>query len=179
MTPAAMTARTPDHAAIFAAASFDAMPPLPRADPVPPASDSSEWSTSTISSISDADGVEARVGREQPGRVGEQHEQVGGQQVGDERGQAVVVAEADLVVGDGVVLVDHRDDAEVEQAPSVAAGVEVLLADREVERGEQHLAAHQPVGRRARSSYTRISRLWPTAEAAWRVTASRGRSPPV
>ena len=35
---AAITARTPDHAAIFAAASLVAMPPLPRSVPVPPAS---------------------------------------------------------------------------------------------------------------------------------------------
>ena len=63
------------------------------------------------------------------GRVGEQHEQVGGDQVGDERGQAVVVAEADLVVGDGVVLVDDRHHAEVEQPAEGAAGVQVLLAD--------------------------------------------------
>ena len=81
-----------------------------------------------------------------PGRVGEQHEQVGGEQVGDQRGQAVVVAEADLVVGDGVVLVDHRHHAEVEQPAERGAGVEVLLADREVERGEQHLAADEAVG---------------------------------
>ena len=33
----AMTARTPDHAAIFAAASLLAIPPLPRSEPVPPA----------------------------------------------------------------------------------------------------------------------------------------------
>ena len=70
---------------------------------------SSSWSNSTISSMSDADGVEPGVGGEQAGRVGEQHQQVGADQVGDERGQAVVVAEADLVVGDGVVLVDDRD----------------------------------------------------------------------
>ena len=95
--------------------------------------------------------VEPRVGGEEPGRVGEEHEQVGGEQVGDERGQAVVVAEADLVVGDGVVLVDHRHHAEVEEAPERGAGVEVLLADREVERGEQHLAARPGRGRRGRS----------------------------
>ena len=52
---AAITVRTPDQAAILAAASFEAMPPLPRTDPAPPARASSSWSTSTISSISDAD----------------------------------------------------------------------------------------------------------------------------
>ena len=33
----AITARTPDHEAMRAAASFEAMPPLPRSEPVPPA----------------------------------------------------------------------------------------------------------------------------------------------
>ena len=49
-----MTARTPDQDAILAAASFDAMPPLPRGVADGPATRSSSWSTSTISSISDA-----------------------------------------------------------------------------------------------------------------------------
>src|SRR5690606_39642159 len=40
--------------------------------------------------------------------VGQQHQQVGADQVGDEGGEPVVVAEADLVGGDGVVLVDDR-----------------------------------------------------------------------
>ena len=59
--------------------------------------------------------VEARVRREQAGRIGEQHQQVGLEQVRHEGGQPVVVAEADFVVGDGVVLVDDRDYTEVEQ----------------------------------------------------------------
>ena len=36
-----VTVRTPDQAAIFAAASFDAMPPLPRTEPAVPAMRSS------------------------------------------------------------------------------------------------------------------------------------------
>ena len=123
---AAMTARTPDHDAILAAASFDAMPPLPRTDPVPPASASSSWSISTISSISDASTVEPRIGVHQPGRVGEQDQQIGADELGHQRGDAVVVAEADLVVGDRVVLVDDRHDAELEQALDGGPGVQVL-----------------------------------------------------
>ena len=49
-----MTVSTPDHVAIFAAASFEAMPPLPMVLPGPPAMTSSWWSISTTSSISDA-----------------------------------------------------------------------------------------------------------------------------
>ena len=41
---------------------------------------------------------------------------VGPEEVGDEGGEAVVVPEADLVVGDRVVLVHDRDDAELEEA---------------------------------------------------------------
>ena len=77
-------------------------------------------------------GVDAGVGGEQPRRVGEQHEHVGGDEVGDEGGDAVVVAEAELVGGDGVVLVDDRHAAQLEQAGEGLAGVEVLAAVDEV-----------------------------------------------
>ena len=66
-------------------------------------------------------------------------------EVRHERGETVVVAVADLVVGDGVVLVDDRDDAEVEQAAQRVAGVQVLRAHAEVVRREQHLAGEEPV----------------------------------
>ena len=174
---AAITARTPDHAAIRAAASFDAMPPLPRSDAGPPAAASSAWSTSTISSMSDASVVEPRVGGEHAGGVGEQHEQVGVDEVGDERGEPVVVAEADLVVGHRVVLVDDRHDAELEQPHQRLPGVQVLLAVDEVERRQQHLAADQAVARRACRRSTRMSRLWPTAATACSVARSVGRGP--
>ena len=66
--------------------------------------------------------------------------------MGDQGGQSVVVAEADLLVGHRVVLVDHRDHAQLQEAPEGLAGVEVLAAVHEVERGEQHLAGGQAVG---------------------------------
>ncbi len=91
--------------------------------------------------------VEARIGGEHARGVGEQHEQVGVHEVGDERGEAVVVAEADLVVGDGVVLVHDRDHAELEQAHQRLPGVQVLTALDEVVRDEQHLRGHETVRR--------------------------------
>ena len=51
---AAMTARTPDHDAMRAAATFDAMPPLPRCEPAPPICSSKARSMPTTSSMSDA-----------------------------------------------------------------------------------------------------------------------------
>ena len=44
--------------------------------------------------------------------VGEQHEDVGGHQVGHEGGEAVVVAEAELTGGHRVVLVDDGDGSQ-------------------------------------------------------------------
>ena len=105
-------------------------PAAPARVPVPPATASSAASTSTISSISDASSSRRGIGGEQPGRVGEEHEHVGLHEVRHERGEPVVVAVADLVVGDGVVLVDDRDDAEVEQAAQGVAGVQVLRRAR-------------------------------------------------
>jgi hypothetical protein len=43
------------------------------------------------------------------------------------------------VVGDGVVLVGQRHDAEVEEAPQGRAGVQVLRAHPEVVRRQQDL----------------------------------------
>ena len=144
----AITARTPDHAAILAAASFDAIPPLP--------ADRAAGTGHGLELVVDLHDlldqrrrrVEPGVGREQAGGVGEQHEQLGRHEVGDQGGEAVVVAEADLVVGHRVVLVDDRHHPELEEPLEGGAGVEVLLAHHEVERREQHLPGHQSLGRR-------------------------------
>ena len=58
----------------------------------------------------------------------------------DERGEPVVVAEADLVGRDGVVLVDDREDAQAEQPLHRAARVRAVHRVLEVARGQQHLA---------------------------------------
>ena len=91
-------------------------------------------------------GVVARIGAEQAGGVGQEHEQVGPEQVRDQGRQTVVVPETDLVVGDGVVLVHDRDDAELQQAREGVPGVQVALPVGEVERGEQDLAGEQALG---------------------------------
>ena len=81
-----------------------------------------------------------------PVGVGEEDEDLGAHQMGDERGEPVVVAVADLVVGDGVVLVDDRDDTEVEEPAEGLSGVEVLGALPEVVGGEEHLAGDELAG---------------------------------
>ena len=91
-------------------------------------------------------GVTPRVAGQQPGGVGQQDQEPGPDQMGDQGGQAVVVPEADLLVGHRVVLVDHRDDTQLEQASERLAGVQVLAAVDEVEGGQQHLAGRQSVG---------------------------------
>jgi hypothetical protein len=73
-------------------------------------------------------GVEARVGGQQPFGVGQQHEVRGPDQVRHQRGQPIVVTEADLLVGDGVVLVDDRHDVKAPQRLEGPSRVEVLAA---------------------------------------------------
>src|SRR5207253_6227865 len=71
-------------------------------------------------------------------------------QVRDEGGQPVVVAEPDLLGGHRVVLVDHRHDAEREQPGQGALGVAVVRAANYVVRGEQDLANGEAVPRERR-----------------------------
>ena len=87
-------------------------------------------------------GVLARVGGVEAVGVGEQDEQIGLHQQSDLRRQGVVVAEAQLVGGRGVVLVDDRDDLPLQQPVERVARVEILRARRHVERGEEHLRRH-------------------------------------
>ena len=70
---------------------------------------------------------------------GEEDQQVSREQAGNERGEPVVVAEFQLGVADGVVLVDDRHDALVEQGDERVAGVEVAFPVLEIVVGEEHL----------------------------------------
>jgi hypothetical protein len=74
---------------------------------------------------------------------------IGPDQLGDECGEAVVVAEADLVRRDGVVLVHDRQDAQAEQTLHRSAGIGAVRGVLEVTRSQQHLAGHDREGRRA------------------------------
>ena len=141
-----MTASMPDHTAILAAASLEPIPPLPTAA-TRSAGDGLEFVVD-LDHLLDERGIGLATGiaGQQPGGVGQQDQQPGPDQVGHQGGQAVVVAEADLLVGHRVVLVDHRDHAEFEQAPERLAGVQVLAAVDEVEGGQEDLAGGQPVG---------------------------------
>ena len=93
--------------------------------------------------------VAARIGGVEPVDVGQQHQHVGLHHLGDARGQAVVVAEADLGGGDGVVLVDHRDAAERQQRVQRGAGVEVAAAVLGVVQRQQQLRRGQALWRTA------------------------------
>src|SRR4029079_7664608 len=62
-----------------------------------------------------------------------------------ERGEPVVVAEADLVRGDRVVLVHHRYDTECQKSFEGALGVAVVPTALQVVGREQHLADGEPV----------------------------------
>src|SRR5579875_89163 len=85
------------------------------------------------------------VGRVEAGGVGQEDEQVRRCEVRDQRSKPVVVAEADLLVRDGVVLVDDGDDAEAEEVLERAARVQVPAAVTEVERREEDLAHDEPL----------------------------------
>ncbi len=90
-------------------------------------------------------GVAARVGGVQAIDVRQQHQGVCADHLRHARGQAVVVAEADLGGGDGVVLVDDGDAAEAQQRRDGGARIEVAPAVLGILEGEQQLGGVQPV----------------------------------
>ena len=81
----------------------------------------------------------------EPVHVGEQDEQVGVHEVRHQGGEPVVVPEPDLRGGHGVVLVDDRDDAELEQLVEGALRVAVMATSSDVVDGQQHLSGHLSV----------------------------------
>ena len=91
----------------------------------------------------------ARVAGVQRVHIGQQHEQVGVDEGGDERGEPVVVAEPDLVGRDRVVLVDDRHGPDVEELAQSPVGVAVVGPPGHVVDGEQHLADRAAVAREA------------------------------
>src|SRR5699024_1696927 len=95
-----------------------------------------------------ADALRARLPRRggvQGVDVGEQDQRVRAEKLRDERGEAVVVPEADLVRGGGVVLVDHGDGAQVQQRLERGAHVAVGRPPDDIGFGEQHLPRDQAV----------------------------------
>jgi len=85
--------------------------------------------------------IGARARGEEPLDVGQQDEQVGADEHRDLGGEEVVVAEGDLVGRRGVVLVDDRQDAPLQELAKRLARVEVVRARAHVEEGQQHLRA--------------------------------------
>ena len=73
------------------------------------------------------------------------HQQIGGQQRRDERGELVVVAELDFGERHGVVFVDDRDDAATEQRDERVARVEMAFVVFQVVVRQQHLRDVQTV----------------------------------
>jgi hypothetical protein len=87
-------------------------------------------------------GVGARVGGVQAVGAGEDDQAVGADQDRHLSREEVVVAEADLVSRRRVVLVDHRDNAPLEQFAQRLARVQIAAARADVEERKQHLRGH-------------------------------------
>ena len=139
LVPSQIVAGIPASLAISAAATLLRMPPEPKAEVRSPISSpaSSVKSETCCDSLGRA--VERRVGGIETIGIGQQHQQPRLEQDRDLGGEEVVVAEGDLVGGGGVVLVDDRDHAPIDQPPQGLAGVEVVGASGDVGGGEQDL----------------------------------------
>ncbi len=89
--------------------------------------------------------IGAGVGGVEPHLVGEEQQQVGVDEVGHQRRKVVVVAHPDLLGGDGVVFVDDRNRALVQQRGERVARVQVAAAVGQVRAGEENLGDGQGV----------------------------------
>ena len=141
----AITASTPDHTAILAAASFEPMPPLPTAEPGPPAIRSSSWSISTTSSMREPASVRrgssvsspaVSVRRTRTSALTRWATSAASRSLSPNRISSSATASFSLTTGT-TPSSSRRDEG--------LAGVEVLAPVHEVERSQQHLAGHEAV----------------------------------
>ena len=130
----------PASVAIRAASTLVPMPPSPTPAAAGPADDD-VLEVGSRGHLGDEPAA-TPVGRPvvQAVDIGQQDQGIRADQVGHERGETVVVAEADLRGGHGVVLVDDRHDVELQQSLEGALGVAVVRPADQVVGGEQHLA---------------------------------------
>ena len=139
MRPDAITIWVPAWVAILPASILVCMPPRDSSEPAAPAIASIAGVMRSTSGTSLASGIVGRRRVVESVDVGEQHEQVRARHGGDARGQPVVVAVADFVGGDRVVLVDHGHCAPFQQLVDGGARIEIAPALLGVLQRDQHL----------------------------------------
>ena len=84
--------------------------------------------------------VRIRVRCVEPVNVRQQHQQVGAHHLGHPRRQPVIVAIANLVRRDRVILVDHRNNACIQQRIQRRPRIQPAPADFRVAKSQQRLA---------------------------------------
>ena len=137
--------------------------------PGPPATPSKAASTAATSSTRVASATRRGSASKSPSVSVRRTRHSAPTQVGDEGGEAVVVAEADLVVGHGVVLVDDRHRVEADQGDDRCrgrAGTGRAHRSPAVTRGPAHSAVLGPRRRRRRRASAGAGRS-PRAPAGW------------
>ena len=89
--------------------------------------------------------VFARVGGEQSGLIGEDDEYVGLDQVGHQCAEGVVVTDFNFIGNDGVVFVDDRHNAQMQQGEHGRARIQIAFAIGQVLMREQNLRRNDVV----------------------------------
>ncbi|MNF64007.1 hypothetical protein D3C84_457270 [compost metagenome] len=83
--------------------------------------------------------IVARISIEHAVTISENHQQISLDQVGHQRRQGVVVTETDFVSDHRIVLVDHRNDLELDQRAQGTTRIEVTLAVGQVVMSQENL----------------------------------------
>lgn len=83
--------------------------------------------------------VITRIGIKHAVTISQDHQQISLDQISHQRGQRIVVTEADFVRDHRVIFIDDRDHAQFHQRTQGAAGIEVAFAIRQIVMGQQDL----------------------------------------
>ena len=91
-------------------------------------------------------GIKTRIRGQQPRGVSEQNERGRTNETGDQRRKAVVITKANLLIRDGIVLIDDWHHTQRPQRLNRAASMEILRAIGKVVRSEEYLSDGEAVG---------------------------------
>jgi hypothetical protein len=77
--------------------------------------------------------------------IRQQHHPLRPRRLRDARGEAIIVAEADLLGRDRIILVEHRHHPQIEQSIERGGSIEIAPSLLQIAKRDQHLRGGEPL----------------------------------